>query len=120
MNWKIVLALVSAFMTGAVTSYTLIKDRVKTALKATISDLVDDAVDQVYPCKLVATIRYNQEYEENIVDMSRYDSLGMVGITIDKKGPPANKEEEALDGKPMLYQTAVVYNLGGHWFWRVL
>lgn len=120
MNWKIVLALVSAFMAGTITSYILIKEKIKIALKATISDLVDDAVDQVYPCKLVATIRYNQEHEENIVDISRYESLGMIGITIDKKGPPANDEEEALDGKPMLYQTAVVYNLGGHWFWRVL
>lgn len=120
MNWKNILALVSAFMAGAITSYALIKEKIKTALKVTISNLIDDTVDQVYPCKLVATIRYNQECEENIVDMSRYESLGTIGIIIDKKGPPANDEEKALDGKPMLYQTAVVYNLGGHWFWKVL
>ena len=120
MSWETVAALVAAFLSGAAASYAFITKRVKWALKETIGELIDNAVDSVYPCKLIATIRYNQENEQNIVDMSRYESLGMIGITIDKKGPPANDEEEALDGKPMLYQTAVVYNLGGHWFWRVL
>ena len=63
MNWKIVAALVTAFLSGAAASYTLITKRVKWALRETISELIDDAVDSIYPCKLIATIRYNQEIE---------------------------------------------------------
>ena len=120
MNWKTVLTLVVAFLSGAAASYALITKRVKWALKETISELIDNAVDSVYPCKLIATIRYNQEIEQNIVDMSRYEKEGIVGITIDKTAPPASAQEEALDNVSMFYKTAVVYNMGGHWFWKVL
>ena len=52
--------------------------------------------------------------------MSRYEKEGIVGITIDKTAPPASAQEEALDNVSMFYKTAVVYNMGGHWFWKVL
>lgn len=120
MSWKTVAALVAAFLSGAAASYAFITKRVKWALKETISELIDDAVDSVYPCKLIATIRYNQEIEQNIVDMSRYDQEGIAGIIIDKIGPPASAKEEALNNTPMFYKNAVVYNIGGHWFWKVL
>jgi hypothetical protein len=120
MNWKTVLTLVVAFLSGAAASYTFITKRVKSALRETISKLIDDAVDSVYPCKLIATIRYNQEIEQNIVDMSRYDKEGIIGITIDKTISPASEEEEALDNTSIFYKNAVVYNMGGHWFWKVL
>ena len=120
MNWKIVAALVAAFLSGAAASYALITKRVKWALRETISELIDDAVDSVYPCKLIATIRYNQEIEQNIVDMSRYEKEGIVGITIYKTISPASEEEEALNNTSIFYKNAVVYNMGGHWFWKVL
>ena len=120
MSWKTVAALVAAFLSGAAASYTFITRRVKWALKETISELIDDTVDSVYPCKLIAIIRYNQEIEQNIVDMSRYDQEGIAGIIIDKTEPPASAEEEALDNTSMFYKNAVVYNIGGHWFWKVL
>lgn len=120
MNWKTVITLVVAFLSGAAASYTFITKRVKLALRETIGELIDDAVDSVYPCKLIATIRYNQEIEQNTVDMSQYEKEGIVGITIDKTAPPASAQEEALDNMSMFYKTAVVYNMGGHWFWKVL
>ena len=120
MSWKTVAALVAAFLSGAAASYAFITRRVKWALKETISELIDDAVDSVYPCKLIATIRYNQETEQNIVDMFRYDEEGIVGVTIDKTISPASAEEEALDNTSIFYKNAVVYNMGGHWFWKVL
>ena len=120
MNWKTVITLVVAFLSGAAASYTFITKRVKLALRETIGELIDNAVDSVYPCKLIATIRYNQENEQSIVDMSRYDEEGIVGITIDKINQPVSAEEEALDNMSMFYKTAVVYNMGGHWFWKVL
>ena len=120
MNWNTVVTLVVAFLSGAAASYALIIKRVKWALRETISELIDDAVDSVYPCKLIATIRYNQETEQNIVDMSRYDKEGIVGIIIDKTDPLASAQEEALDNTSMFYKNAVVYNIGGHWFWKVL
>lgn len=120
MNWKTVLTLVVAFLSGAAASYTFITKRVKLALRETIGELIDDTVDSVYPCKLIATIRYNQENEQNIVDMSRYDREGIVGIIINKTNQPTSAEEEALDNTSIFYKNAVVYNMGGHWFWKVL
>lgn len=120
MNWKIVTALVIAFLSGATASFVLIASRVKMALKETISELVDDTIDSVYPCRLIATIRYNQETEQNIVDMSKYEEKGIIGITIDKTDSPSSAEEETLDNVSIFYKTAVVYNMGGHWFWKVL
>ena len=120
MNWKIVTVLVIAFLSGAAASCVLIAGRVKMALKEIISELVDNTVDSVYPCRLIATIRYNQETEQNIVDMSKYEEKGIIGITIDKTDSPTSAEEEALDNVSIFYKTAVVYNMGGHWFWKVL
>lgn len=120
MNWKTIAALVAVFLSGAAASYAFIIKRVKWALQETIGGLIDDAVDSVYPCKLIATIRYNQETEQNIVDMSQYDKEGIVGIIIDKTDPPISAKEEALDNTSIFYKNAVVYNMGGHWFWKVL
>ena len=120
MNWKIVAALTATFLSGVIAGIFCIHRQVKEALKNTIGDLVNEVVDSVYPCKLIATIRYNQESDQSIVDMSQYDKTGIAAVTIDKIGPPANEQEESLDNTPTLYKNAVVYNIGGHWFWKIL
>ena len=55
-----------------------------------------------------------------IVDMSQYTDKGIIGITIDKVEAPQSEQEEALDGEPCLYPTAVAYRMGEHWLWKVL
>lgn len=88
--------------------------------KKKISEFVDEFVDEVYPCKMFATIRYGQENNQTIVDMSRYEKLGVIGVTIDKTDQPANPKEEAIDNETIFYSPAVVYKVGGHWLWKVL
>lgn len=77
-------------------------------------------VDEVYPCKMIATLRYNQESDQTIVDFSQYDKKGVIGVTVDYKKAPSSAKEEALDGESLFYSPAVVYKLGGHWFWKIL
>ena len=52
--------------------------------------------------------------------MKNNEKEGIVGVTIDKTISPASEEEEALDNTSIFYKNAVVYNMGGHWFWKVL
>lgn len=85
-----------------------------------MNELIDEMVDAVYPCKLIATIKYNQPQDSHIVDMSKYDTLGIVSITVNIREKAESEADIKLDGKPMIYQTAVVYRLGEHWFWKVL
>ena len=112
--------MILTFFAGFGLGWQFLKERIKPAIQETMSELVDEMVDAVYPCKLIATIRYDQPQDSHVVDMSRYDTLGIVGITIDKKEKAESEADIELDGKPMIYQTAVVYRLGEHWFWKVL
>lgn len=89
-------------------------------IKKEISKFVNEFVDEVYPCKMFTTIRYGQENNQTIVDMSRYKKLGVIGVTVDKTDQPANPEEEAIDNETIFYSPAVVYKVGGHWLWKVL
>lgn len=114
------LSIILAFFAGLGAGYALIKSKLKPALKEIINDLVDDMTEDIYPCRLIATIRFNQPNDQCIVDMSKYESQGLIGIVVDKIEAPANKEEEKIDGEPALYPTAVVYKLGEHWLWKVL
>lgn len=113
-------SIILAFFAGLGAGYALIKSKLKPALKEIVSDLVDDMTDEIYPCRLIATIRFNQPNDQCIVDMSQYESRGIIGITVDKIEAPATKEEKNIDGEPTFYPTAVVYRLGEHWLWKVL
>lgn len=89
-------------------------------VKKKISEFVDEFVDDVYPCKMFATIRYNQSNNQTIVDMSQYEQLGIIGVTVDKIEGPANPKEKAINNETIFYSPAVVYKVGGHWLWKVL
>ena len=52
--------------------------------------------------------------------MSKYDTLGIISIIVNKKEKAESEIDIDLDGKAVIYQTAVVYRLGEHWFWKVL
>lgn len=92
----------------------------KKALHTVISELVDNVVDDIYPCRLIATIRFEQPENRTIVDMSQYADKGIIGLTVDKTDVPINEKEEECDGEPTFYPTAVVYRMGEHWLWKVL
>lgn len=52
--------------------------------------------------------------------MSRYDKLGIIGVTVDMTDPPADFKQEAINNETLYYSPAVVYRVGGHWLWKVL
>lgn len=115
-----IIAILTAFFAGLGMGYVLIREKVKPAIREIIGKLVEEMAEEIYPCKLIATIRFNQESPQTIVDMSRYNSMGIVGLTVDKTEAPESEEDEALDGQPIIYSPAVVYRLRGHWLWKVL
>ena len=94
--------------------------RIKPAVKEIVSNLIDGVVDDIHPCRLIATIRFGQEENRTIVDMSRYEDQGIIGIVVDQTEPATNAEEKEIDGEPTLYPNAVVYKLGDTWLWKVL
>lgn len=113
------LGIILGFFAGIGIGYAALRAKIKPAVQELISNFVDDITEDIYPCKLIATIRFNQETNATIVDMSKYKELGIIGLVIDKTESPS-EEEENLDGEPKFYPTAVVYNLRGHWLWKVL
>ena len=90
------------------------------SIQEKIGELIDGITDAIYPCKLITTIRFNQPQDSHIVDMSKYDTSGIISIIVNKKEKAENEIDIDLDGKTVIYQTAVVYRLGEHWFWKVL
>lgn len=120
MDKKNLISIILAFFAGLGTAYAAIMWKLKPAVKDVIGNLVDGLVDDIYPCRLIATIRFNQESAQTAVDFSQYKTKGIIGITIDKTESPQTEEQEAIDGEPSLYPAAVVYKLGEHWIWKVL
>ena len=114
------IGMILAFFTGLGIGAAAIAARVKPAIKEVVSDLVDGVVDDIHPCRLIATIRFEQEENRTIVDMSRYEKQGLISIIVDKTESAANEEEESINGEPSLYPNAVVYRLGETWLWKVL
>ena len=114
------IGIILAFFAGIGVGWVALKSKIQPALRSVISDLVDDVTDDIYPCRLIATIRFNQEADRTIVNMSQYADKGIIGITVDKVEAPQSEQEETLDGEPSLYPTAVVYRMGEHWLWKVL
>lgn len=112
----IIIIILSSILIGVSGSYFLLYYK----SKETISELVEESVEEVYPCKMFATVRYSQENEQTIVDMSRYEDLGIIGVTIDRKAPAVTEHEKKINNKPNLYSPAVVYKVGGHWLWKIL
>ena len=114
------IGIILAFFAGIGVGWVALKAKIQPALRSVISDLVDNVVDDIYPCRLIVTIRFNQDRNQTIVDMSQYENKGIIGIVVDKKEAPQSEQEEKFDGEPSLYPTAVVYRMGEHWLWKVL
>ena len=114
------IGIILTFFAGIGIGWVALKSKIQPALRSVISDLVDNVTDDIYPCRLIATIRFNQEADRTIVDMSQYADKGIIGIVVDKIEAPQSEQEETLDGEPSLYPTAVAYRMGEHWLWKVL
>lgn len=78
-------------------------------------EIINDVIEDIYPCKLVVTYHYNQEEESTITDFSLYKKKGIIGITLNK-----TIENEDCEEQKFYYQQAVVYQVRGHWLWKVL
>lgn len=114
------ISMILAFFTGLGIGALAIAKRIKPAIKEMVSELIDGMVDDIYPCHLIATIRFGQKENRTIVDMSRYKDKGVIGIVVDQTEPAMTTEEKDIDGEPTLYPNAVVYKLGDTWLWKVL
>lgn len=114
------IGIILAFFAGIGVGWAALKNKIQPALRSVINDLVNDVTDNIYPCQLIATVRFNQEADKTIVDMSQYADKGIISIIVDKVEAPQSKQEEVLDGEPSLYPTAVVYRMGEHWLWKIL
>ena len=114
------IGMILAFFTGLGVGAFAIAKRIKPAVKEIISDLVDGMAEDIHPCRLIATIRFGQEENRTIVDMSQYENKGIIGIVVDQTKLATTAEEKDIDGEPTLYPNAVVYKLGDTWLWKVL
>ena len=66
------IGIILAFFAGIGVGWVALKNKIQPALRNVISDLVDDVTDDIYPCRLIATVRFNQKADKTIVDMSQY------------------------------------------------
>ena len=120
MKKKNIIALIMTFCTGFGLGFVCFREKIKAVLEIVISELIDNMVEEIYPCKLLLTVNYNQDDEQTIVDMSHYESNKIIGFTICKTESPQDDMQESINGISQIYSPAVVYKLGEHWFWKVL
>ena len=114
------ISMILAFFTGLGIGALAVVKRIKPTVKEFMSELVDEMVDDIHPCRLIATIRFGQKENRTIVDISQYEDKGIIGIVVDQTETATTTEEKDIDGKPILYPNAVVYKLGDTWLWKVL
>lgn len=120
MKKNIIIATVLAFFAGFGLGYNFIKSKIAPAIKEVMNEFIDEMIDEVYPCRLMVTVYYDKGEESHVVDMSKYNEKGIINLIVYKKDAAKTEEEELLNGKTLIYSPAVVYNVGGHWFWKIL
>lgn len=111
---KKIIAIILAFFAGAGLSFAHFSKKVYDAAKEVSAEIINDVVEDIYPCKLAVIYKYNQEEESMITDFSKYEDTGIIGLILNKT------EEKDCEEYTLYYKQAVVYRIGDTWLWKVL
>ena len=91
------------------------------ALMCYYTDNTMEMISDITPCRLLVTgIFSDDEQETTITDFSNFESDGIVGLTLYYSRQPVTEEEKLINGRTVLFEHAVVYQVGGTWLWKVL
>ena len=91
------------------------------ALTHYYDDNVVEMINNITPCRLLVTGIFNDDVQEtSITDFSKFENNGIVGLTLYYSRQPVTEEEKLINGKTVLFEHAVVYQVGGTWLWKVL
>lgn len=90
------------------------------ALMRFYADNTFEMISDITPCRLLVTGIFEEGREESITDFSKFESDGIVGLTLYYSRQPITEEEKLIDGRTVLFEHAVVYQVGGTWLWKVL
>lgn len=91
------------------------------ALMNYYTDNTVEMINDITPCRLFVTGIFNDDGQEaSITDFSKFKSDGIVGLTLYYSRQPVTEEEKLINGKTVLFEHAVVYQVGGTWLWKVL
>ena len=74
-----------------------------------------------YRADVIATFRFNADYDGMIADFSRYEDKGIVGMSTYCTRAPLNEHEEKINGIPIIVPDALVYEaMKGVYAWQPL
>lgn len=111
---KNIFAIILAFFAGAGVCFLHLSRKVYNAAKEVSTEIVNDVIDDIYPCKLAVIYKYNQDEESTITDFSKYEEKGIIGLIFN------STEEKDCEEHTLYYKQAVVYRIGDTWLWKVL
>ena len=111
---KKIIAIILAFFAGAGLSFAHCSRKVYNAAKEVSAEIMNDVMEDIYPCKLAVIHRYNQEETSTITDFSNYEDKGIIGLILN------STEEKDCEEHTLYYKQAVVYRIGDTWLWKVL
>ena len=85
------------------------------------TDNIMEIINDITPCRLLVTGIFNDNGQEaSITDFSKFESDGIIGLTLYYSRQPITEEEKLINGRTVLFEHAVVYQVGGTWLWKVL
>lgn len=91
------------------------------ALTHYYDDNTAEIINNITPCRLLVTGIFNDDGKKaSITDFSKFESDGIVGLTLYYSRQPVTEEEKLINGKTVLFEHAAVYQVGGTWLWKVL
>lgn len=90
----------------------------KKALSSIISEMIDEFIENVIPCKLILINNFNQKEDNIVFDFSHYEKEDVVVMIKTYKEEAKDTNEKLIDGKIIYYPRAVVYKLGEQWLWQ--
>lgn len=90
----------------------------KKSLSSIISEMIDEFIENVIPCKLILISNFNQKEDSIVFDFSHYEKEDVVVMIKTYKEEAKDTNEKLIDGKIIYYPRAVVYKLGEQWLWQ--
>ena len=90
----------------------------KKSLSSIISEMIDEFIENVIPCKLILINNFNQKEDSIVFDFSHYEKEDVVVMIKTYKEEAKDTNEKLIDGKIIYYPQAVVYKLGEQWLWQ--
>ena len=91
------------------------------ALMRYYTDNAMEMISDITPCRLLVTGIFSDDGQEtSITDFSKFENDGIVGLTLYYSRQPVTEEEKLINGRTVLFEHAVVYQVGGTWLWKVL